>query len=186
MAGWLVLAWDSAWRAGVLSFASPKERSQRKGDPKVGAGRCPVPCATRQAGRFARTRLRLRHGKPKSPGPPALLSAFHGGRKAEWLNLYHQDDLLRSTGEKAQKKPSLSWSRTPLGPLRGAEQRRSAGGFRLALFEPQASLGRRPAFRVAQGTGVGGTDPGVAFSLATFFWPPKESTPARKAEPPAN
>ena len=145
-----------------------------------------LPCATRCAGRFARTRLRLRHGKPKSPGPPALLSAFHGGRKAEWLNLYHQDDLLRSTGEKAQKKPSLSWSRTPLGPLRGAEQRRSAGGFRLALFEPQASLARRPAFRVAQGTGVAGTDPGVAFSLATFFWPPKESTPARKAEPPAN
>ena len=28
----------SAWRAGVLSFASPKESSQRKGDPSVGAG----------------------------------------------------------------------------------------------------------------------------------------------------
>ena len=56
------------------------------------------------------------------------------------------------------------------GPLRGAEQRRSAGGFRLALFEPQASLARRPAFRVAQGTGAAGTDPGVAFSLLTFFW----------------
>ena len=27
----------SAWRAGVLSFASPKESSQRKGDPWVGA-----------------------------------------------------------------------------------------------------------------------------------------------------
>jgi hypothetical protein len=29
----------SALRAGVLSFASPKESSQRKGDPRVGA-RC--------------------------------------------------------------------------------------------------------------------------------------------------
>jgi len=59
------------------------------------------------------------------------------------------------------------------GPLRGAEQRRNAGGSRLALSEPQASLASRPAFRVAQGTGVAGTDPGVAFSLATFFWPHK-------------
>ena len=56
------------------------------------------------------------------------------------------------------------------GPLRGAEQRRGAGGFRLALSEPQASLASRPALRVAQGTGAAGTDPGVAFSLATFFW----------------
>ncbi|MFH1657819.1 MAG: hypothetical protein ABIG35_00770, partial [Pseudomonadota bacterium] len=40
-----------------------------------------VPCATRQAGRLARTRLRLKHGKPKAPGPPALLSASHGDPK---------------------------------------------------------------------------------------------------------
>ena len=56
------------------------------------------------------------------------------------------------------------------GPLGGAEQRRGAGGLRLALSEPQASLASRPAHRVAQGTGVAGTDPGGAFSLATFFW----------------
>ena len=45
-------AWGSALLAGVLSFASPKESSQRKGDPRVGALR--VPCATRQAGRLAK------------------------------------------------------------------------------------------------------------------------------------
>jgi len=56
------------------------------------------------------------------------------------------------------------------GPLKGAEQRRGVGGFRLALSEPQASLASRPAHRVAQGTGAAGTDPGVAFSLLTFFW----------------
>ena len=71
------------------------------------------------------------------------------------------------------------------GPLDGAEQRRSAGGSWLALFEPKASLASRalsdakhreevllgcPAFRVAQGTGAAGTDPGGAFSLLTFFW----------------
>ena len=37
-AGLPLQAWGSALRAGVLSFASPKESSQRKGDPRVGAG----------------------------------------------------------------------------------------------------------------------------------------------------
>jgi hypothetical protein len=37
-------------------------------------------------------------------------------------------------------------------PLRGAEQRRGAGGSRLALSEPQASLASRPARRAAQGS----------------------------------
>ena len=60
------------------------------------------------------------------------------------------------------------------GPLKGAEQRRGAGGFRLALFEPQASLASRPAHRVAQGTGAAGTDPGVAFFLGTFSWRSKK------------
>jgi hypothetical protein len=72
------------------------------------------------------------------------------------------------------------------GPLRGAEQRRSAGGCRLALSEPQASFASRPAFRVAQGTGAAGTDPGSPSSLATFFLAKQEeSTPASKAEPQA-
>jgi hypothetical protein len=31
-----------------------------------------------------------------------------------------------------------------LSPLRGAEQRRNAGGFRFAMFEPQASSGKPP------------------------------------------
>ena len=73
------------------------------------------------------------------------------------------------------------------GPLRGAEQRRSAGGCRLALSEPKASFANRPAFRVAQGTGVAGTDPGVAFSLATFFWRSKRKyARASSAENTAN
>ena len=60
------------------------------------------------------------------------------------------------------------------GPLGGAEQRRNAGGSRRALFEGRSpELRSRPAFRVAQGIPAGDTDPGVAFSLATFFWPHK-------------
>ena len=70
------------------------------------------------------------------------------------------------------------------GSLRGAEQRRVVGGLRLALSEPQASLASRPTSRVAQGTRVAGTDPGVAFFLATFSWPHKKKyARASSAEP---
>ena len=88
-----------------------------------------------------------------------------------------KNDWLRSTAKKGQKSKSprhpLSTDGFP-GPLRGAEQRRNAGGSRRALSEGRSpELRSRPAFRVAQGTGAAGTDPGVAFSLATFFWPHK-------------
>ena len=70
------------------------------------------------------------------------------------------------------------------GPLGGAEQRRGVGGLRLALSEPKASLASRPTSRVAQGTGAAGTDPGVAFFLATFSWPHKKKyARAAGAEP---
>jgi hypothetical protein len=75
-----------------------------------------------------------------------------------------------ATGHFSRCQSSRGAFRTPLG---GAEQRRVVGGRRLALFEPQASLASRPTTLVAQGTGAAGTDPGVAFSLATFFLPSK-------------
>jgi len=71
-------------------------------------------------------------------------------------------------------------------PLRGTEQRRAFGGLRLALSEPKASLASRPTARVAQGTGVAGTDPGSPSSLATFFLATQEeSTPADQRRNPA-
>jgi len=72
------------------------------------------------------------------------------------------------------------------GPLRGAEQRRIGGGRRLALSEPQASFANRPPSRVAQGTGVAGTDPGVAFSLATFFWRSKRKYARQQGGTPSS
>jgi hypothetical protein len=72
------------------------------------------------------------------------------------------------------------------GPLRGAEQRRSAGGSRLALSEPQASLASRPALRVAQGIRRSRTPTqGWPFLWLLSFGHTKESTPASKAEPQA-
>jgi len=196
-------AWVSALLAGVLSFASPKESSQRKGDPKVGApsgflallgepgGLPELACGSDKASR--RPPVRLRCSAP-----------LKGTQRASTLNqCAPKNTFPRSTG----KRPKIEGkaSRTPThtqspsfprrqestrrldsrlqnygaivsarvvspGPLRGAEQRRFGGGRRLALSEPQASFANRPPNRVAQGTGVAGTDPGVAFSLATFFW----------------
>jgi hypothetical protein len=70
------------------------------------------------------------------------------------------------------------------GPLRGAEQRRVVGGLRLALSEPQASLASRPTTRVAQGTGVAGTDPGSPFLCLLSFGEAKESKTPRKGGTP--
>ena len=161
----------SALRAGVLSFASPKERSQRKGDPQVGAGFAgslrysPLAGAAelgstplRQSSPFFRQYLRC-SAPLKGPGKPPVAKQgnfnfghFFGPTVAFEANRSLNPDAFRV-------------------PLRGAEQRRRAGGFRRGLFEGRRPEFRsRPAHRVAQGTGAAGADPGVAFSLLTFFW----------------
>ena len=89
------------------------------------------------------------------------------------------------------KKPKneIHWSATDVfsGPLEGAEQRRNAGGSRRGLFEGRSPEFRsRPAFRVAQGTGVAGTDPGSPSFWLLFLGEARKSTPASKAETQAN
>ncbi len=76
-------------------------------------------------------------------------------------------------------KPMTVKPRRLFVPLEDAAQRRRAGGFRPALFEsPQGpSLASHRARRVAQGTPAEGVAPGVAFSLATFFWRSKRTYP---------
>jgi hypothetical protein len=72
------------------------------------------------------------------------------------------------------------------GPLRGAEQRRKAGGLRRGLFEGRSPEFRsRPAFRVAQGTGVAGADPGSPFLCLLSFGEAKESKTPRKGGTPS-
>ena len=209
------MAGGSALLAGVLSFASPKESSQRKGDPRVGALR--VPCATRQAGRLRNSGYALRQSSPTAPGLPALLSASHGdpkGVRAQALCLktdFHGQPEKTAKNEIRRRRslaqtPSLPrkresrmldsclrgndratvWLRDGLpGPLEGAEQRRKAGGLRRGLFEGRSPEFRsRPAFRVAQGTGVAGTDPGSPFLCLLSFGEAKESeTPLKGGTP---
>ncbi len=183
-------------RRVLLSFASPKESKQRKGDPgSVPASR--VPCATRfgrglrnsglkplkQCSPFSRPSLRC-SAPPKGPGKPSgaergIATIGTGGNL-----IFAPFGPSTATGQFFQLWLSRDAFRAP---LRGAEQRRNAGGFRLALFEPQASLASRPAFRVAQGTGRSpAPTQGSPFLWLLSFGEAKESTPARKAEPQAN
>ncbi len=166
-------------RVLLSSCVAKKKVSKEEGDPgSVPAA--PVPCATRfgrglrnsglkplkQCSPFFRPSLRC-SAPPKGPGKPS-----GAGMGAATIGIGANLIFAPFWPSTATDQFFQLWlSRDAFrAPLRGAEQRRNAGGFRLALSEPQASLASRPAFRVAQGTGAAGTDPGVAFSLATFFW----------------
>jgi hypothetical protein len=175
----------SALRAGVLSFASPKESSQRKGDPWVGALR--VPCATRQARGLRNSGYALKQCSPFFRASLRCSAPLKGARKASRLDQYGQK--LHCCGRPAKKAknetPTLVTDVLP-GPLKGAEQRRSAGGFWLALSEPQASLASLPAFRVAQGIPAGDTAPGSPSFCLLFLGEARKSEAPSKAEPQAN
>ncbi len=183
-------------RGVLLSFASPKESKQRKGDPgSVPATR--VPCATRlgrglrnsglkplkQCSPFFRPSLRC-SAPPKGPGKPPGAETCAATIGAGENLIFAPFWPSTATGQYSSKavEPRRVWV-----PLRGAEQRRNAGGFRLALSEPQASLASHPAFRVAQGIRRSPTPTqGSPFLWLLSFGEAKESTPARKAEPQAN
>ena len=79
--------------AGVsLSFASPKESKQRKGDPWVGAGLRPVPCATRQAGRLAKLACGSNNASRRPPASLRCSAPLKGPGKTsvaeQWLSFF--------------------------------------------------------------------------------------------------
>jgi len=167
-------------RAGVLSFASPKESSQRKGDPRVGAryagslryskpaGAAELgPAGLRQSSPFIRRFLRC-----SAPLMGTQKASRNGGPA-------HEEPRPVFCGQQLEKAKNRfhKFSRDALlAPLRGAEQRRSAWGLRRALFEGQSpELRSRPVFRVAQGTRAAGTDPGSPFLCLLSFGKAKES-----------
>ncbi len=171
------LGFPPCWRAYFLLLRQ-KKVAKEKATPGFAVGCADFPallatgggCGTRAYGPQtvlalyppAAPLLGAAHGDPKGktePGPDRCHSRAGGSPVPS------MDSRLRGN-DRAGRSARLVFP----GPLRGAEQRRSAGEFRLALSEPQASLASRPADRVAQGTRAAGTDPGVAFSLATFFW----------------
>ena len=159
----------SALPAGVLFLASPRKSSQKEGDRRVDAGLCPVPCATRLTGRLAKLAFGSDRRQPTTPGQPALL----GVSKAA-INTTRFSTVFR-----VHRRCSFE-ARFSI-PLGGAEQRRRwriRGEDCLRGVAPSSAAPRQR--RVAQGTGVAGTDPGVAFSLATFFWRSKRKYARRQ------
>jgi len=185
-----VLVWrnGSALRAGILSFASPKESSQRKGDPRLRGRLRRLPCATRRAGRLRNSALRASDSPRRLP--PALLrcSALHMGTRKNVAAEPLKTILACFQRSTAKKDRFHSWAE-PLPrdafrvPLRGAEQRR------FERNKGEDCLRAKPEFRsprsnrVAQGTGQRPAPTrGSPFLWLLSFGEAKESTPARKAE----
>ncbi len=171
-------------------------RQKKVAKEKAPPGSAPaarVPCATRNRRGLRNSGLR------PSDSPRPLSAAFCVAQRLPG----GPGKASRNDGSaQEEKKKSLIFYGRPLEtaqnhshrfggdafrvPLRGAEQRRLAGGFRRALFEGRSpELRSRPASRVAQGTGQRPAPTrGSPSSLATFFLAKQEeSTPARKAEP---
>ena len=123
-----------------------------------------------------------------SPPPAPLLGAPHGDPKgvADQASTDFFDCCSR-LGKKPKNRACPSSADGFPGPLRGAEQRRNAGGLRRGLFEGRSPEFRsRPAFRVAQGTRQRrAPTQGWPFLWLLSFGHTKESTPASKAEPHA-
>ena len=177
----LKLGIPPCWRAYFLLLRQ-KKVAKEKATPGYAAGVAGSPalldagggCGTRAYG--PQTVLAL--FPPASP----LLGAPHGDPKDKTEpGFKHRSYQSTCNRHSASNLPGFP------GPLRGAEQRRSAGCSRLALSEPQASLASRPAFRVAQGTRQRrAPTQGWPFLWLLSFGHTKESTPASKAEPQAN
>ncbi len=196
-------AWGSALKASHFLLLRQKKVSKEKATP----GSAPL----RGSLRYSANRAACQNSPAAQtrqadfPRPACVAQRLSRGPERRLCSTNEREiDLLRSTAKKGQKSnshrpPSQPGRPAPppdkgeagrgfsfSGPLRGAEQRRNAGGSRLALSEPQASLASRPTSRVAKGTGAAGTDPGSPFLWLLSFGEAKESTPASKAETHAN
>ena len=165
-------AWGSALRASHFLLLRQKKVSKEKATP----GSAPLRGSLRYSALAGAAELGATPLKQSSPFFRQRLrcsAPLKGARTTSRLNRLAA--VVACCGRQPKKgknqNGTLSTPDGLPGPLRGAEQRRNAGGSRRGLSEGRSPEFRsRPAFRVAQGTGVAGTDPGVAFSLATFFW----------------
>ena len=162
------------WRAYFLLLRQ-KKVAKEKATPGS-APATPVPCATRHVGRLRNSGYALRQSSPKAPDVPALLSASHGDPGEPSTTNGSAAYSACSPRQEHSLILGLSVNReTPFGvPMRGAEQRRCwrKKGEDCLRAQPEFRSPRQR--RVAQGTGVAGADPGVAFFLATFSWRSKK------------
>ena len=172
------------WRAYFLLLRQ-KKVAKEKATPGS-APATPVPCATRHWRGLRNSGYALRQSSPLFRQRLRCSAPLMGTRKTS----RNQATVPRIDFHgQPEKTPKNEIHRSLVdalpGPLRGAEQRRKAGGSRRGLFEGQSPEFRsRPAFRVAQGTGAAGTDPGSPFLCLLSFGEAKESETPRKGGTP--
>ncbi len=129
----------------------------------------------RQSSPFIRQPLRC-SAPTKGPDKPSWLKGCRGEFD---FCLFFAVDRNRSFFRELLE-PRRLWA-----PLRGAEQRRRAGGSRLALSEPQASSGKPPGPPSSARNPEGAPTQGSPFLCLLSFGEAKESeTPARRNPKP--
>ena len=152
--------------ADLLSFASPKESRQRKGEPKSGPLRGALRCSVRSG--CAQTRLRLKHARPFLRAPLRCSARPNGtsgsGRPAVSTRLVGEQ--LPSgcadarSGRRKQGRACLSEAslhgprllRAPQGARSAAEGHRQQGSPFFAYFlwrskESKAPAGAKPGLQ---------------------------------------
>jgi len=134
--------------AGVsLSFASPKESKQRKGDPWVGVGLRPIPCATRRAGRLAKLAFGSNNASRLPPARLRCSAPLKGPERRPGSASKTKNSLLRSTAKNGQKSNSLrhrfSTGRLS-GPLERCRATQAGADQGRALSEGEARVAQPP------------------------------------------
>ena len=162
------MAWGSALRAGVLSFASPKESSQRKGDPWVGAGCAGSLRYSGLAGAAELGAAPLRQSSPFFPLRLALLDDATGKMKTSRTSTANRFDSVRCAFPPPRGAPSNGVRPGAVGEdcLRAKPEFRPAGST-LGVRSPPVAAEQRRA------PGAAGRRCGRDFSLLTFFWQDK-------------
>ena len=132
----------SALPAGILSFASPKESSQRKGDPNLRGRLRRLPCATRRAGRL-RNSARWASDSARRLLPSLFrCSALQmGSRNTDRHASARATNPAQSDHRSVFHSPSASSSSAG-----------RTGGVVLPCLSRRRVLARRPADRAAQST----------------------------------
>ena len=168
----ITLGVPPCWRTYFLLLRQ-KKVAKEKATPGCAVGYANFPALLEEPGGCGTRGYAPQTVLAESPRPFSVARrTTRGPKNSRTQALREKIECYGAPSKKTKNHPAQTPDAFP-GPLKGAEQRRNAGRFWLALSEPQASLASHPAFRVAQGTRAAGTDRGVAFSLATFFWPHK-------------
>ena len=167
--------------AGVLFLASPRKSSQKEGDPEGGAGLCPVPCATRQAGRLRNSGLRPSNSPRRRP--PAFLrcsAPSTGAPKAFGLHGCSSKKPVSTVNRKKRPKmksviqaPSPSMDRFT-GPLERCRATQGLAEKGRGLSEGEARVPQPPPVPSSAGNRRSRHRPRVAFFLLTFSWRSKK------------